>query len=276
MAWTTAYIGYTLTFIALPEDNEVFEKAANALYQLKTKKGWGYNNEASSDADSTAWVWRFFSRLGVNELGDITPESTLKQYLCDNFSARTFPSKDQFGTWAVQHDEVTPLVGVSLFETEPISMLIEKIRKAVIESWHKNRSWMPFWWTDDAYAWAKNLEFLKVSGGIPDNIFSVGQQWLTNKTLFVENTFDIAQLLTCSIFLDSHDVLEQALIKIEQMQLEDGSWPSSKTLVVPGQKDEREEREVFSDTQSIMSTGSALLALCLLHQYLITPKDPNI
>lgn len=265
LAWTTAYVGYCLSFMPKSYNNFALRKAANALNDIKSDEGWGYNTQTAPDADSTAWSWRFLSK--IDDCSNGLPEIMLRKYLCQDYSVQTFSCPGLFGKWASPHDEITPIVGLSLIETKSCNKLIYAIRNGILQRWHRNKTWQPFWWTDQAYVCSKNLEFLNQSGGIPDKVIEYSLRWLQNKHNQAQNTFDISHIIMCAILLKSNLVFQQSFSYLESLYLGDGSWPPSHTLVVPSQNYECTDCEVFTDINAIMSTASALLALKFAYRF---------
>ena len=61
--WPPGYIGAALPLNG--DTADALERAADTLVAAQNLDGgWGYNEDVPTDADSTAWVLRFLTRLG--------------------------------------------------------------------------------------------------------------------------------------------------------------------------------------------------------------------
>src|SRR6185295_3044416 len=165
-AWTTACVGCALfaasTYARV--SHSTLHRAGTELLSAQRPEGWGYNRKSACDADSTSWVLRFLAQLGI--LDGISAKVMLSPYVTPNDRVRTFASVDRFGSWALEHNEVAPLAGLALLAARE-QQHIASIRRAVLDSWAKG-GWRPFWWHGRAYVCAQSLEFLLLSGGIPE------------------------------------------------------------------------------------------------------------
>ncbi|MCX6829781.1 MAG: hypothetical protein NT002_10955 [candidate division Zixibacteria bacterium] len=236
-------------------------KAMNALHSIRGAKGWGYNRETATDADSTAWAFRFLAKMGGHFGMDAA--ATLKHYLSSSGAARTFLDIKRFGSWALEHADVTPVVGMALIAVEADTAIVNRVRQACLDIWKANGLWPSFWWTIDSYSTARNLEFLSASGGIPSNIGN--STWESLISLKEPGSpFEAANNLMAAISLGKIQTdfsVRQVMILLE-WQLHDSSWPSSPVLLVPEQK----ERTIgdytpYGDCMHLMSTSMAAHAL---------------
>jgi hypothetical protein len=238
-AWITACVGYTLARIA-PRSAEI-EKAANALFAIKRPNGWGYNMHAACDADTTAWAIRFLA--SIDHLEGLDVAGLLGKYVTNIGRVKTFVTEERYGRWAMEHDEVAPLVGTALLESGE-EELAKRIRESVVHT----ANWQSFWW--NCY-----LEFLSLSGGVP-------YQVLMRETSRLDqlgppsSSFDRANRTIALANLGARPSPNE----LAAMQCEDGGWPSSVELLVPHQ------RENFNGTPSgddrrLMTTSMASLAI---------------
>jgi hypothetical protein len=261
LGWVTAYVGFCLTCIPTAKDNlGPIRAAARTLHDLETDFGWGYNRQTAPDADTTSWVFRFLAR--IDSFHRIRPREVLQKYILKDGSACTYNDPATFGTWADAHEDVTPVLGLALLETGADSELVLMVRHAVIRAWNQKERWDAFWWEDNAYAWAKNLEYLHATGGIPDPILQGGRQWLYTRPPS-NNALNVSRVLNAAIFL--RDFLSESgrrhLLKLLELQKEDGGWDPSPGLRVPAQKDGGRSCLIYSDQKGLMSTASAVMAL---------------
>jgi len=246
-AWTTACVGFALFHVA-GSCMEV-DKAARILLSTKRPDGWGYNSRTPCDADTTSWVIRFLSAMGAME--GIDSANLLSNYLTHSGRVRTFPSSDHFGSWGQEHDEVAPLAGMALFSSGELN-LAEKLRQGVLN----RASWKPFWWRCYSYVCAQSLEFLSLSGGIPNEIKKREASILACLSHSPSSAFDLAQRLSATVYLDG-DMQCCALLDAQE---KDGGWPPSSELLLHGQRDEF-GGEPNADERRLMSTAMSMLAL---------------
>lgn len=246
-AWTTACVGFALFKVAGP-CMEV-DKAARILLSTKCPGGWGYNSHTACDADTTSWVIRFLSSMGA--MDGIDSAKLLNTYIKNSGRVHTFPSSDRFGSWGREHDEVAPLAGMALLSSGEVG-LAEKIRQSVL----KRVSWKPFWWRCYSYVCAQSLEFLSLSGGIPDEIKKREAAALACLSPSPASVFDLAQRLSAMASLDEN-LKSCTLLDVQE---KDGGWPSSSELLVPGQGNGF-GGEPKADERRLMSTAMTLLTI---------------
>lgn len=246
-AWTTACAG--LAIIKAYGKCSETDRAVKALLSAIRKNGWGYNSHTACDADTTSWVIRFLS--SADAMGKIDSESLLGDYISYQGRVRTFSSQIPFGSWAEEHDEVAPVTGIALHSAGRASRFAP-IRECIL----KSNGWQPFWWKCYSYVCAQSLEFLFLSGGIPDKIKKRETEILKNLPAEPSSVFDLAQRLSCSYYLGGGLQYDTLL----RMQKPDGSWDSSGELFVPSQitglKSEPKE-----DDRRLMSTAMSILTL---------------
>jgi hypothetical protein len=260
-AWTTSVVGWALSQPPIiPGTVPALHNATNALHRCGKSKGWSYNTRTAVDADSTAWTLRLLVLL--DDLRGIDPIGCLTGFINRNHSIRTFQDPIRFGTWAETHHDVMPLIGTVLLECGGNSALITNLRNTCLAGRRHNKLWKAFWWTTDSYAINRNLEFLEASGGIPKEIYNLSRDWLISKPK-PQSAFEAAQDLMVSITL-SLDIPTYAHILLE-FQQEEGNWPSSNVLIVPGQRlRPRRSKNTYADIHSLMTTAMATIALCQL------------
>ncbi len=124
--WPTGFIGCALPLTDATADG--LERAADTLVLAQNPDGgWGYNGEVPTDADSTAWVLRFLTRLGRH--GDVCRRAAsclarhqrsrtggIATYL-ESGPIRRFMGLGgwvPFWGWCASHTEVTAVAGQAL------------------------------------------------------------------------------------------------------------------------------------------------------------------
>lgn len=254
-AWTTAVVAFALAQPPVdPESMTTLRTAADALHRLPRAGGWGYNLRAAPDADSTAWVLRFLGY--VDDLRGLDAPTFLQRFLDEAGAAHTFRGAE-FGTWRDAHADVTPVAGLALVAVAAPAMIVERVRSAVLAALGSETPWRAFWWTADAYAVARNLEFLAASGGVPDPAANVVRAWLPSVS--PGSGLEAAQLLTCAV-LTARKLAPLHAARLLRLQRADGSWAPSPTLLVPSQSS-GERSPAAADVRASFTTAMAVLAL---------------
>ena len=90
--------------------------------------------------------------------------------------------------------------------------------------------WRACSWSSDAYALARNLEFVAASGGLPWRMLASVTPRLSE--LVATSGFEAAQVLI-SAWLAAPEQAVACAIQLMAMQRSDGSWPPSRVLLVP-------------------------------------------
>lgn len=274
-AWTTACVGCAL--VAAPTSNaslDALRRATEILHSVGTARGWGYNHNTATDADTTAWVVRLLASL--DDQRELNSSACLQEYLDVNGAARTFLNAERFGAWAEAHADVSPLVGLALIAVDADASIVSKVRRASLQARHQRGGWRSFWWTTDSYATAWNLNFLAASGGIPSELSGDTWNWLLTEPK-ASSPFEAAHQLMIAVFLGKAQTSRgtDLLHMLLDWQLEDSSWPGSAVLLVPTQsKDARSDSQGHEDSMRLMSTAMSVYALklWLLKQRVPTPS----
>ena len=267
-AWTTACVGWLLASSGNRQNfMSGLNNAANALHSIRRAKGWGYNRKTATDADSTAWTWRFLAKMDNYFARDAA--ATLTQYLSTSGAVRTFLDIERFGSWAWEHPDVTPVVGMALIAVKAERSFVNRVRRACLDIWKANGIWPSFWWATDSYSMARNLEFLSESGGIPSNVIRSSWEWLI-RLEEPSSPFEAANNLMAAITLGKTqtDFSTHQVMVLLKWQLNDNSWPPSPVLLVPDQRNGIIGKcTPYEDPMRLMSTAMAAYALNL---YLLT------
>jgi hypothetical protein len=233
-----------------------------AIHSQQLAGGWGYNFESEPDADTTAWVVRLMAKLSDPCARDAS--RYLEPFLGESGGIRTFSTPERFGTWAQEHIDVTPTAGLALVESTSDGALVARLRAWCLAKQRAQGGWHSFWWSTDAYAVARNLEFLKSSGGIPANVLEGGRRWLLSQGA-MGSAFEGAHLLVSAVLIGMiEETKSQCLVNdLLSFQMSDGSWPASSVLQVPHQWSEEAEVLLYADCNRLMSTAMASHSLRL-------------
>ncbi len=247
-AWITAVVG--LALVDTNKNNKALVNAAEALLKIKRPNGWGYNINASCDADTTAWVIRFLAAMDA--LNGMDACNILNLYINSiNYKVRTFTSIERFGSWAWEHDEVTAVTGMALWATGEFDIAL-RLRKSILEAQY----WKKFWWQCSSYVAAKSLEFLQESGGISEEIRKREIDNLVKLAPPV-SIFDLAQRVSAEATLGTNVHAFDLLLK---KQMADGGWSFSSELLVPDQLN-GVGVEPKTDFKRLMTTASVVLSI---------------
>lgn len=242
-AWTTSLVALA---VGAPE---AVERARSAVRARLGPDGCGYNAVTAADADTTAWALRL--------LGPGAPVAALSRFVDGEGRAHTFADPVVFGAWSGAHADVTPVVGLALLACDGPGWAVERIRAACLADQRSDGGWDAYWWDGDAYAVARNLEFLAASGGVPAGVAAAGRVWLDGVPAPV-SAFDAAAQLEVARMVGA-PVAERAAA-LAALQRADGGWPPSPTLLVPDQGG-GEAGPPHADVRGLVSTAAAVRAL---------------
>jgi hypothetical protein len=260
-SWSTSWVGWCLSHFADRRPLSVaVRKAAVALVGLCTPAGWGYNRSTQADADSTAWALRFLSMSGI--VYGPAASARLACHLDLAGSAHTFRDAAQ-GTWADAHADVTGIVGLALLACRGRRELVERIRSAVLSNRRPDGLWNSFWWSTDIYATLWSISFLRRSGGVPKEVHSDLEAWIS-----VGRTDGSPLELALSLQLCLEiGAAAESLAEVLVHQLVDSfrapSWPGSALLLVPERYDGDTSSPVgpHADEHGFTTTAMACVAL---------------
>lgn|SRR6185437_5427537 len=259
--WTSACVAWSLcNSSSSPEWSHAVERSRMAIHSHWRPGGWGYNFDGEPDADTTAWVLRLMAKLNDPCARDAA--RYLEPFLSRSGGVRTFSTPERFGTWAHEHIDVVPTVGLALVESASDESLTARLRAWCLAKQRTGGGWHSFWWSTDSYAVAQNLEFLKSSGGIPANVVESCWRWLFAQGA-MRSSFEGAHLLLSAIFIGAMEEANclRLVGDLLASQLSDGSWPASPVLQVPHQWDDEAEILLYDDCKRLMSTAMVLRSL---------------
>ncbi len=255
--WVTACCGLALA--AAPRQSRTAQGLAEAVGALRSAMrpgGWGYNRHTVPDGDSSAWALRCLAALGTWPLRQHAP--CLERYLDENGRAHTFLPREQAGSWGDAHADVTPVVGMALASIGASHTLVLRTRNAVIADQLDDGSWHSFWWSTDAYATARSLEFLSLTGGVPARHAERARLWFRSLDE-ANNSFEAAQRLVISVLL-AEPSYEWVDILLE-MEAESGQWPPSPVLLAPDKEKPEEHGPAYADDERVLSAAMVIMAL---------------
>lgn len=267
-SWITGCVGFALgsvgSLIQRPDDEhtEAIRRAVTVLRDSCRPGGWGYNRKTACDADSTSWVVRL---LAMCDPHTRIPAQLLTRYLTPSGGVRTFSEPRTYGTWATEHDEVTPVAGLALCALG-VDGVVATLRSHVVGRHRMHRRWKPFWWNSGAYVTAQNLIFLARTGGIPEDIEEMEREKATeffdllgSKDRTTLSSLDIVHHLSSAVQVGACESVEYLGRELLATQLSDGGWPSSYGLQLPSRRDS--SVKVFADDRRLLTTAMSVSAL---------------
>jgi hypothetical protein len=255
--WVTAFVGYALLGARFAcTHTESFSRALSALRLSCRSSGWGYNAAVAADADSTAWAVRSFVR--ANTEVPIEPISCLAAYVGPEGGARTFVCGPKYGRWTIEHVDVTAVLGLAMKEAGASGSALDRVRRWTLDQRNGDGLWTSFWWTFDAYATARVLEFLASTGGIPGDVVEASRCYVEKRRDYTTAAETANLLMMASRVGACPDAWIPSLLGCQRS---DGGWPPSRVLKVPNQKTASEDELAFEDGNGLMSTAMAVMAL---------------
>jgi hypothetical protein len=276
-AWVTAHVGYCLATLPEMWSSDLVGNALEAAAKFLCAKwhhGWGYNDSAPADADSTA-----YALLMLDAAGTPPPPATIDallsfQHTDGGFATYTiFRSRSMPHNWLVSHPDVTPVVIRALAPYSADPLVAEAIARAMTrmeDDRLTDGTWPSFWWNLRWYtasAWVKAMSSMKE----PLPSFHWSERWESDSGW--TSDIDAAHLLEFSMNLGQLDIAEHAAQHLLRNQLADGSWPRESVLRQPKpdvhQPWEAPEDEThYDDVLGIYSTATILSAVARWSSFL--------
>jgi hypothetical protein len=282
--WVTAHIGLKLA--SLPQGYRSFQlkaalDTAADFLAGKWHHGWGYNDNAPVDADTTAHALLFLHKLKRDP-----PVSTVPALLGFQRTNGGFATYDRFRdlsmpqSWCTAHPDVTPLVVRALlaYQDDPqldraLAKSIDAAITAALPRLAADRLpdglWPAFWWVLRWYTTAAWLETYKAmrnlglgTGGFPQ----IHWPELSQDFYGCTSRLDEALLLVCALETGRTGLASQAADRLVTAQQPNGLWPIELALcqTTPGIQRpwELATREtLYPENVGLYSTATILHAL---------------
>lgn len=258
-AWATAVVGLALSEAAPRIDGieGACSRAVTALNAARTPDGWGYNRNTAADADTTSWVTCFLRARGVTDLDHC--RRVLLRHVSRSGHARTFLDP-RFGHWAAEHEDVTPLVGLALQACGCEPEVLSALERAAAGSALEHQGWKGFWWQNESYALAWNLEWLAARRALSDEVREIARAQLAHLPS-TTSFLDAACRLRAEIHLFDATLAESEIAR--SIVANRGALQESRELLVPPQHGAFAKHALvpYPDDRGLMTTACALLAL---------------
>jgi len=276
--WVTAHIGLKLA--SLPErlKNEQVLRALHSAASFldgKWRHGWGYNDNAPVDADTTAHALLLLEKVGI-----APPPSTIPALLgfqCANGGFATYdtfrdPSMPE--SWCVAHLDVTPVALRALLSHQG-DMGVAKAVNCAAQRLGADRlpdgTWPAFWWILRWYtttAWIETWHSLRKYQPALQGFPSFRLDQTKDSFYGCTSKLDEALLLECALYAGDHTLADQIGSRLVDAQLPNGLWPIELALCQtiagvfkPWEMGKRET--LYPEEVGIYSAASILHALAL-------------
>lgn len=253
--WPTGFIGIALH--SAGADASALRKAAGALIETQDADGgWGYNENAPSDADSTGCVLLFLSHMGYRGNERERAASFLGRHQrSESGGIATFHEPGpirkfmgvgrwmRFTGWCHPHTEVTAMAGRALAAMDPkhSSPALHAAWRYVRSRQCTDGSWMSYWWASPHYATLQAVE-LALSMGDEHCARLAGEWALRSQAaeggwgMAAAPISAFATALGLSILVNAgagQEQIERAVLRLSALQDVDGGWPSHPMLRIP-------------------------------------------
>ena len=251
--WVSAFVAGALAHPGLfkvPNANATARRAARRLLVGRTfEAGFGFNERAGPDADSTAHALILQRRLGMPvEANDVR---FLRAHFRANGGCATYLRAD---AWGVAHVDVTPVAFLALPKAD-CTELGGRVRRFSDLCREGDGGWPAYWWRGRDYSTYWNLRLMRTL---------VGPRHLPSEDARPRETaFEVAYALAASTVSGCTDnLLAQQLV---ELQGRDGSWSGAPNLRVTDPRCyrpwEASAGTYLTDNRSAVTTASALVAL---------------
>lgn len=283
--WVTAYVGYHLSQLNIPQTNEALNRAWKILStRYRGNEGWGYNALTPADADSTIWTWLFFHSRKFDDTFPNPGFAMIDRYMSADGGVVTYSLKGPLGKknqdslntsvnyWQIPHYCVTAACAIA-GRHDAINFLLEQQN---LEGF-----WYSYWWVGSEYVTALSTEALaKVDSTKYSHAIGKSVHWAYKNALLelknpMPNMFNMALLLRitmCSTPSPQQRELQKELVKrILKAQQPTGSWGSYAELRSPNSDDRNHETAkdilVVKDWNKNFTSVTILDALNKFNQY---------
>lgn len=266
-AWVTAYVAETLrdAGIVLNEESgnakRAVERAANALLALpRTRRGWGYNHRVAPDADSTAHVLTFLSRVGAQVPQEAV--TFLREHRHSNGHFSTYLSVDPNNEWGRTCPDLTAAALLALHDSGALSTvdLAREWSTSLEGSQTPDGTWHGYWWNTPNYTTGMVLSVWDAIGRPP-------LHYPLPKGLPASNAFDLGWSMMIDEFVHKECfVTLDALERLLTLQEPDGGWPAAPILRVPPSHPgvRGGSTQIAKDDRRLFATATAVRALASL------------
>jgi hypothetical protein len=266
--WVTAYVGLALAHVRQPVANELAQRAATWLEQRRARDGWGYNDRAGPDADSTAHAMLLFDALGRG-----VPREAAEFAMGHQCAHGGFATYRRSDAWGRPHACVTGAVCEALMRAER-AFDAAPTRRWLRETANADGDWSAYWWTASRYATMTITRWITADGRSPEAsnellaCNSERQRLERSGASALRSCFDVAcEIEVLRMRGAPRATLEGKLRALLWRQRADGSWPGSACLLISPpdasapSAEATDAARVFTDWCSTITTATCLRAV---------------
>lgn len=268
--WTTAYVGYKLTALPRGLRSKAQGRIALAARWLRDRQfpggGWGYNQIAGPDADSTSFAILLLSSA-LGQAPERAYEHLLRYQQPDGGFATFLPTFEP-NSWNVSHPDITP-VALNALLTRP-GCYTHPIRRGVAQVLREQSPdgvWNSFWWDSFLYGTNASLSILRKSArGNPlrTNISGIEPRNVFETALLLSVSLNVQPSVTC-------DEVERWIRRLCAEQQMDGGWLSEPILRVTRRDcfdpwNAVDAGPLFADPNRLYTTVTVVRSLSFAHE----------
>jgi len=288
--WVTAYITATLSEDPLVRPHLI--PSAEWLHtQFRPGEGWGYNHQATVDADSTA-----LGVLALHRMGRPVPESVQDALLrfrlptggYQRFSRQKVSHRDSVGPAEITSRVLTAQMETGMADPDMVCDAVVHL----LSQQKKEGRWNTFWWNDDLYATCRALQALNTfvqfaTSDTTDDLRSMSLLESTVDAFGRARSFISAYAVPDEPFLlglwltswfaakgdFSYPSVDRVVCHLSSLQQEDGRWLSVPLRQIARTKSRRSSApfgmgKLYLDMQCLITTATVIEGLRALQRAL--------
>jgi squalene cyclase len=252
--WPTGFVAAALHAAGVGHEF-LYRTAETLVASQNADGGWGYNDRVPTDADSTAWVVIFLTRMGSHETSCRRAAACLLTHQrARNGGVATYATPGPirrfmgigrwmpFWGWCRPHSEVTAAAGSALAGFEPGRWVlsIESALRFVCAQQNAAGSWSSYWWTSAHFTTAQAVEFATICHR--RDVITRAAEWALRTQgddggwAAGGDCSAFATAMALSILVSAGaagPLIERAVKRLIALQLADGGWPCGPIMRIP-------------------------------------------
>lgn len=268
--WVTAFVGYALIASGVPVPGDLVATTVETLLRRqRVDGGWGYNAISPADADSTAWVLKFFRAADYRGPAMERGEAFLRAHILPDGGIATYAPSTRivFGDTADQLDDTGWRSAHGCVAANVAGVIGEPVTNWLVADQAPDGAWASYWWRTDYFATALAVDAL---ADHPSGNMARAQAlaWATQREGDTASSFDRAWLLHMHAGSDALDAAERLADALAAAQRSDGSWGPGAEMLFPDPSDQRRrcDMPIVIDDRCVFTTSAAMLALSRIRQ----------
>lgn len=264
--WVSGFVGLALARGGINLPSEALDQTkAMLLRRRRPCGGWGYNAHSPADADSTAWVLKFFDAIGYAgpELAQAR-RFLISHRLPDGGFATYAPATSiSFGQVGDLSDQSGWRGSHLCVAANAAAVLDGALDGSLLGGQSSDGSWEAYWWRSDALATALAVHSLRrVEGSQEALARALGWARRQGST---SSPFDIAWLvqILCAGGDEDRRLAAGLAETLLAQQEEDGGWPASASMLFPAPsvRSRGASSPCVFDERRCFTSASVLMAL---------------